>query len=60
MDTTKMTMKIPKKDRLGVMSMDAGTGTITGEQAPWSKDYIFGYLIRTNPHLNLVIEVFLQ
>ena len=33
-DTTKMTMKIPKKDRLGVMSMDAGTGTITGEQAP--------------------------
>ena len=32
-DTMKMMMKIPKKDGLGVMSMDAGAGIITGAQA---------------------------
>ena len=32
-DTMKMTMKMPKKDGLDVMSMDAGAGIITGAQA---------------------------
>ena len=32
-DTMKMTMKMPKKDGLDVMSMNAGAGIITGAQA---------------------------